>query len=135
MAKKIQKITAKAIFKRGNNILFVKDIKGVWELPGGKIKFGENPVNALRRELKEELGWKNIKVGEIINICGFSSSRDKTDYHFIVLVYQCFSQEKNIATSNEFIDYKWIPITKVESLKTRGGYKKTIKKFLNRYKS
>ena len=29
---------------------------GWWELPGGGLDWGENPIDGLRREIKEEMG-------------------------------------------------------------------------------
>jgi len=42
-------------------------LAGGWELPGGKVEAGEDPVDALHREIREELGVQVRLGAEIVS--------------------------------------------------------------------
>lgn len=75
-----------AIIKKDNEIFATQrgygDFKGGWEFPGGKIEAGENPEQALIREIKEELAVE-IEVGELLHTVEF-------DYPTFHLTMHCF---------------------------------------------
>ena len=61
-----------AVIERDGRYLITRRLEGthlagLWEFPGGKLLPGEQPEDALRRELKEELGVE-VAVGELIQM-------------------------------------------------------------------
>ncbi|NCA98216.1 MAG: NUDIX domain-containing protein [Clostridia bacterium] len=55
---------------------------GKWELPGGKVEVGENPRDALRREIREEMGL-DTEVGPLAELLTH-------DYDGFRIILACF---------------------------------------------
>ncbi len=51
------KLDVRAAVFDGDRVLLVKELDGLWALPGGWIDLGESPARAAEREVKEESGY------------------------------------------------------------------------------
>jgi 8-oxo-dGTP diphosphatase len=75
-----------------------------WEFPGGKIEEGEQPRDALRRELEEELGIHASVGDEVIRIQHEYPNGAKVELRFFVVREFQGEIENRI-----FKDVKWAP--------------------------
>lgn len=62
-----------------------------WEFPGGKIEFGEDPENAVIREVKEETGLivKIVRLLPKIYDNIWQASEYQSNYQVFLLSYEC----------------------------------------------
>ncbi len=86
-----QRIAVRAIIKQDDDLLLVRrangrvTILGKYELPGGKIGYGEQPEDALRRYLHEGVGL-HIKTAQLLDVVTYIDHDDR-DIQYAVVVY------------------------------------------------
>lgn len=132
---KIQQVSIKGFLCKNGKVLILKTSKSsAWELPGGRMDFGENVEGAFQREMKEESGFENVKMGDLINTWSFTSIRENTNHHFIIFDFEIFSEESKIALSDEHAEYKWVGPDEFESFNMREGHKETFRKYFEKNK-
>lgn len=81
-----------------------------FEFPGGKVEIGESPVEALKRELEEELSITPI-IKDLYHIV----KHNYPDFEITMHSYLCESDSKNLNLT-EHIAAKWLSADNLHSL-------------------
>ncbi len=89
---------------------------GSWEFAGGKLKFGEDLVEGLKREIMEEVGLE-VKVERLLYASTF---RSKENRQTVILNYLCHSLSDRIILSEEHEKYLWANKRTMKRYLTRG---------------
>src|SRR5258708_2661643 len=93
-----------------------------WELPGGKVDFGETPNQAIAREILEETGVK-VKVKSLLPI----SLTSYWEYSWgtqqvLLFIFLCeFISQHKTKKDHHVKKIAWVEINKVNDLETLPG--------------
>jgi 8-oxo-dGTP diphosphatase len=81
-----------------------------WEFPGGKVEQGEDRIQALKREIREEL-LIEIQIIEFL----MTVEHTYPDFHLVMHAYTCeiFSGGPVLT---EHVDMKWLPVEELDQL-------------------
>ncbi|WP_152393643.1 NUDIX hydrolase [Paenibacillus guangzhouensis] len=103
-------------------ILLVKTKDGGWVFPGGQVEVGENLIEGLSREIKEESGIDTVvrqMIGVYSNTSTYKWYDGITDVPTkVILDFICIPVGGELTTSEETSDCRWVKKDEVLDLIT-----------------
>lgn len=107
-----QKVVIRAIVKRRGRILLLRrvggrpSIQGKYELPGGSLHNGEQPLDALKRSLQIHAGIEpeTFQLRDVISY----QDPDFNDRQYVFILYETtIDSSSRVTTDDEYDRYRW----------------------------
>lgn len=116
-------VSVKGVLMCASRVLLLKNERDEWELPGGKLELGEQPVDCVAREISEETGL-SVTTGPIL---------DAWQYHIrpgrdvLIVTYGCQPKSgQSPRLSNEHKEMGFFTPAEVGDLTIPAGYQRSI---------
>jgi 8-oxo-dGTP diphosphatase len=110
-----RKLVVAALVREGGRVLVSRrradqPMPLLWEFPGGKVEPGEDPVVALAREVREELGCE-VRVGRIHEVVFHAYQA----FDLVMLVYEC-AIVLGVPAAVQVAEIAWVEATRLPEL-------------------
>ncbi len=117
-----QRVRVAGIVQKEREILIMKRAQGradsapIWELPTGKINFGEQPEEAMDRMLEEYLGVELADKTTLKDVITFVAPNGSSQLSNLYIIYDVtFPKDTKIVPSERYTAYKFIKPEEVEA--------------------
>ena len=118
-----QRIRVVGIVSRNEEFLLLKRMRGrieelpSWELPTGKIRFGEQPEEAMGRTMYEYLGVQvdSIKLKDVITFTGIAGASQQANLYIVYEIQ--LRPEARLVASERYSAYKFVKNIEMTGMK------------------
>ncbi|GAA3298428.1 NUDIX hydrolase [Dactylosporangium vinaceum] len=122
-------VSVKGVCVRAGQVLLLRNERDEWELPGGKLELGEDPMACVTREISEETGW-TVTVRTILD-CWLYHIRDGVDV--LIVTYGCrVDADSPVQVSSEHKEARLFSHDEVAALRMPSGYRRSIDDWFTR---
>ncbi|MBI2449955.1 MAG: NUDIX hydrolase [Candidatus Nealsonbacteria bacterium] len=80
---------------------------GYWVIPGGHVEYGETVEEAVKREMKEELGI-SVRIKKLIGV--YSDPKRDPRYHVVSMVFLLERTKGEICLNDESLEFQFFPL-------------------------
>jgi 8-oxo-dGTP diphosphatase len=120
-------VTIKAFVVRDGRFLCIQDARGRWDAPGGRIECPETILDALRREIREELGVELATIDvdhPWIWDWQFESQSRPLIQNIVGIGFSCtLASDALHPDPDECVAQRWVTAAELQALHMHEGHK------------
>lgn len=125
-------VSVKGVVIRGDSVVLLRNGRGEWELPGGKLELGESPERCVAREIEEELQL-SIVPRALLDAWVYAIA---PDVNVLVLTFGCVeTSAREPVRSEEHSALRWLAVDALDSVSMPDGYKASIRTWADRLRT
>ena len=120
-----------AIIFQGESVLLVKRDqepgKGQWSLPGGVVEVGETLIEALQREIYEEVSIK-IEIGDLVRLLDriIYDLERRVQFHYIIADYWGWIVSGQLQSGSDVSDARFVELEEAKKMGISKEVEETI---------
>lgn len=115
--------TSALIYNKDKRKVLLFNVEGnnFYMLPGGRMEMLEESKDAIKREIKEELGWNNLEFSflavseEFVNAKGYNC--EQINFIYETIYNDEITKEEFKGLDGDWINFKWIDISNIDEYK------------------
>ena len=118
-------VSVKGVVLNGESVVLLRNGRGEWELPGGRLEAGEGAEECVVREVREELGL-DVEVRTLLNAWVYEPLPEKL---VLVLAYGCLLPGRvgRMAYSAEHTALGSFRVDGLEEIDLPAGYARAVR--------